>query len=102
MYAVIATGGTQFKVQEKDVVAIEKLAGDIGSKVTFTEVLAMGEGADIKVGTPTIEGAKVEAEIIDQFRGPKLIAFKMKRRKGYRKRKGHRQDLTKVRILSIA
>ena len=102
MYAVIATGGKQFKVQEKDVVAIEKLAGDIGSKVTFTEVLAMGEGADIKVGTPTIEGAKVEAEIIDQFRGPKLIAFKMKRRKGYRKRKGPRQDLTKVRILSIA
>lgn len=102
MYAVIATGGKQFKVQEKDVVAIEKLAGDIGNKVTFTEVLAMGEGADIKVGTPTIEGAKVEAEIIDQFRGPKLIAFKMKRRKGYRKRKGHRQDLTKVRILSIA
>lgn len=102
MYAVIATGGKQFKVQEKDVVAIEKLAGDIGSKVTFTEVLAMGEGADIKVGTPTIEGAKVEAEIIDQFRGPKLIAFKMKRRKGYRKRKGHRQELTKVRILSIA
>lgn len=102
MYAVIATGGKQFKVQEKDVVAIEKLAGEIGSKVTFTEVLAMGEGADVKVGTPLIEGAKVEAEIIDQFRGPKLIAFKMKRRKGYRKRKGHRQALTKVRILSIA
>lgn len=102
MYAVIATGGKQFKVQEKDVVAMEKLAGDIGSKVTFTEVLAMGEGADVKVGTPLIEGAKVEAEIIDQFRGPKLIAFKMKRRKGYRKRKGHRQALTKVRILSIA
>ncbi len=102
MYAVIATGGKQFKVQEKDVVAVEKLAGEIGSKVTFTEVLAMGEGADVKVGTPMIEGAKVEAEIIDQFRGPKLIAFKMKRRKGYRKRKGHRQSLTKVRILSIA
>lgn len=102
MYAVIATGGKQFKVQEKDVVAIEKLNGEVGSKVTFTEVLAMGEGADLKVGAPTIEGAKVEAEIIDQFRGPKLIAFKMKRRKGYRKRKGHRQDLTKVRILSIA
>ncbi len=102
MYAVIATGGKQFKVQEKDVVAVEKLAGEIGTKVTFTEVLAMGEGADVKVGTPMIEGAKVEAEIIDQFRGPKLIAFKMKRRKGYRKRKGHRQSLTKVRILSIA
>ncbi len=102
MYAVIATGGKQFKVQEKDVIAVEKLAGEIGTKVAFTEVFAMGEGADLKVGTPMIEGAKVEAEIIDQFRGPKLIAFKMKRRKGYRKRKGHRQSLTKVRILSIA
>ena len=102
MYAVIATGGKQFKVQEKDVVAVERLAGEIGTKVTFSQVLAMGEGAEIKVGTPVIEGAKVEAEIIDQFRGPKLIAFKMKRRKGYRKRKGHRPDLTKVRILSIA
>ena len=101
MYAVIATGGKQFKVQEKDVVAVERLAGEIGTKVTFSQVLAMGEGAEIKVGTPVIEGAKVEAEIIDQFRGPKLIAFKMKRRKGYRKRKGHRQELTKVRILSI-
>ncbi|MBR3709192.1 MAG: 50S ribosomal protein L21, partial [Lentisphaeria bacterium] len=99
MYAVIATGGKQFKVQEKDVVAVERLAGEIGTKVTFSQVLAMGEGAEIKVGTPVIEGAKVEAEIIDQFRGPKLIAFKMKRRKGYRKRKGHRQELTKVRIL---
>ena len=102
VYAVIATGGKQFKVQEKDVVAVERLAGEIGTKVTFSQVLAMGEGAEIKVGTPVIEGAKVEAEIIDQFRGPKLIAFKMKRRKGYRKRKGHRQELTKVRILSIA
>ena len=102
MYAVIATGGKQFKVQEKDVVAVERLAGEIGTKVTFSQVLAMGEGAEIKVGTPVIEGAKVEAEIIDQFRGPKLIAFKMKRLKGYRKRKGHRQELTKVRILSIA
>ncbi|MBO5681947.1 MAG: 50S ribosomal protein L21 [Lentisphaeria bacterium] len=102
MYAVIATGGKQFKVQERDVVAVERLAGEIGTKVTFSQVLAMGEGAEIKVGTPVIEGAKVEAEIIDQFRGPKLIAFKMKRRKGYRKRKGHRQELTKVRILSIA
>ena len=102
MYAVIATGGKQFKVQDKDVVAVERLAGEIGTKVTFSQVLAMGEGAEIKVGTPVIEGAKVEAEIIDQFRGPKLIAFKMKRRKGYRKRKGHRQELTKVRILSIA
>lgn len=102
MYAVIATGGKQFKVQEKEVVAMERLIGEVGSKVSFAEVLALGEGTDLKLGSPFVEGAKVEAEIIEHFRGPKLIAFKMKRRKGYRKRKGHRQELTKVRILSIA
>jgi large subunit ribosomal protein L21 len=102
MYAVITTGGKQFKVQEKDIFAVEYLEGEAGTKVVFDKVLAVGEGADIKVGAPFVEGAKVEAEIVEQFRGPKLIAFKMKRRKGYRKRKGHRQELTKVRILSIA
>lgn len=102
MYAVIATGGKQFKVQEKDIVAIERVQGDKGAKVSFTEVLAIGDGADLKLGAPLVEGAKVEAEILEHFRGPKLIAFKMKRRKGFRKRKGHRQELTKVRILSIA
>ena len=65
-------------------------------------VLALGEGAEIKFGAPLVEGAKVEGEIVEHFRGPKLIAFKMKRRKGYRKRKGHRQELTKVKITSIA
>ena len=102
MYAVITTGGKQFKVQEQDIFAVEYLAGEVGTKVVFDKVLAVGEGADIKVGAPFVESARVEAEIIEQFRGPKLIAFKMKRRKGYRKRKGHRQELTKVRILSIA
>lgn len=102
MYAVIAAGGRQFKVQEKEVVAMERLTREAGAKVSFTEVLAVGEGAELKLGTPFVEGAKVEAEILEHFRGPKLIAFKMKRRKGCRKRKGHRQELTKVRILSIA
>lgn len=102
MYAVIATGGKQLKVQEKEVVAIERLEGQAGDKVSFTEVLALGEGTDLKVGSPLVAGAKVEAEIVEHLRGPKLIAFKMKRRKGYRKRKGHRQELTKVRILSIS
>lgn len=102
MYAVIATGGKQLKVQEKEVVAIERLEGQTGDKVSFTEVLALGEGTDLKVGSPLVAGAKVEAEIVEHVRGPKLIAFKMKRRKGYRKRKGHRQELTKVRILSIS
>ena len=102
MYAVIATGGKQFKVQEQDIVTMERIEGEAGAKVTFGEVLAVGEGADLKVGTPFVADAKVEGEIVEQLRGPKLIAFKMKRRKGYRKRKGHRQELTKVRILSIA
>lgn len=102
MYAIIATGGKQIKVREQDVVAVEHIAGEAGAKVCFTEILAKGEGADLQVGSPVVEGAKVEAEIVEQFRGPKLIAFKMKRRKGCRKRKGHRQELTKVRILSIA
>ena len=102
MYAVIATGGKQYKVQANDILAIEQIPGNGGDKIEFKEVLAIGEGSDLKVGNPSVEGAKVEAEIVEQFRGPKLIAFKMKRRKGNRKRKGHRQELTKVRILSIA
>lgn len=102
MYAVIATGGKQLKVREQDVVAIERLEGETGAKIVFSEVLALGEGDSVTFGAPVVEGAKVEAEIIEQFRGPKLIAFKMKRRKGNRKKKGHRQELTKVRILSIA
>jgi large subunit ribosomal protein L21 len=102
MYAVIATGGKQFKVQEQDIVTMERIEGEAGAKVTFGEVLAVGEGADLKVGTPFVADAKVEGEIVEQLRGPKLIAFKMKRRKGYRKRKGHRQELTKVKITAIA
>lgn len=102
MYAVIAAGGKQYKVQEQEIIAVERIEGESGAKVPFTQVLACGEGADITVGAPFIEGAKVEAEIVEQFRGPKLIAFKMKRRKGYRLRKGHRQELTKVKILSIS
>ncbi len=102
MYAVIASGGKQLKVQEQDIVTVERLEGEAGAKVAFSEVLAIGEGADLKVGTPTVAGAKVEAEIVEQLRGPKLITFKIKRRKGERKRKGHRQELTKVKITSIA
>jgi len=102
MYAVIATGGKQLKVEEKDLVTIERLNGNVGEKVSFTEVLAIGEGAGLTLGAPTVAAAKVEAEIVSHIRGPKLVAFKMKRRKGYRKKKGHRQELTTVRILAIS
>ena len=100
MYAIISTGGKQLTVRSEEIVAVERLAGEVGSKVTFDKVLAIGEGAGLKVGAEAA-GAKVEAEIVEHFRGPKLIAFKMKRRKGYRRRKGHRQELTRVKILSV-
>ena len=101
MYAVIATGGKQMKVQEQEILEIERLSGNVGDKVSFTEVLAVGEGASLTLGQPSVPAAKVEAEIIEHLRGPKLVAFKMKRRKGYRRKKGHRQELTKVKVLAI-
>ena len=102
MRAVIATGGKQYIVQEKDVIEVEKLSGNPGDKVTLDEVLLVGEGAKVECGTPTVPNAKVEAKIVDQFRGEKLIAFKMKRRKSYRRKKGHRQELTKIEITKIS
>jgi len=101
MYAVIKTGGKQYRVAANDVLEIERLSGDAGSKVEFTEVLMVGEGESVKVGKPLIAGAKVMAELVEQTRGPKLIAFKKRRRKNSRRKKGHRQDLTKVRITEI-
>ena len=101
MYAVIKTGGKQYRVAPDDVITIERLDGDNGSTVEFTEVLLIGGNGTPTVGTPTISGAKVTAELVEQTRGPKLIAFKKRRRKNSRRKKGHRQDLTKVRITNI-
>jgi len=101
MYAVIKTGGKQYRVAENDVLEVEKLAGDAGGTVEFTEVLMVGEGESVTIGKPLIAGAKVTAELVEQTRGPKLIAFKKRRRKNSRRKKGHRQDLTKVRITGI-
>jgi large subunit ribosomal protein L21 len=102
MYAVIKTGGKQYRVAKDDVLEIERLAGEAGSKIEFTEVLMVGEGASVKVGKPTVAGAKVTAELVEQSRGPKLIAFKKRRRKNSRRKRGHRQDLSTVRITSIS
>lgn len=102
MYAIIATGGKQYKVQENDVVAIERLTDEVGQTVKFDSVLAVGEGAELKVGAPYVENASVEAEVVDHYRGEKVVAFKMKRRKGYRRKRGHRQELTKVKIGAIS
>ena len=101
MYAVIKTGGKQYRVAANDTLAIEKIAGDAGATVEFTEVLMVaGEGA-AKIGTPMIAGAKVTAEVVEQGRGDKVIAFKKRRRKNSRRKRGHRQELTTVKIRDI-
>jgi large subunit ribosomal protein L21 len=101
MYAVIKTGGKQYRVAKDDVVTIERIAGEAGAKVEFLEVLMVGSGESVKVGTPTVAGAKVTAELVEQGRGDKVIAFKKRRRKNSRRKKGHRQDLSTVRITTI-
>ncbi len=101
MYAVIKTGGKQYRVSKDDVLQIERLEGDAGAKIEFTDVLMVGDGSSVKVGAPIVSGAKVTAELVEQTRGPKLIAFKKRRRKNSRRKTGHRQDLSKVRITGI-
>ena len=97
MYAVIKTGGKQYRVAADEVVTIEKVAGDAGASIEFTEVLMVGT----KIGAPIVSGAKVVAEVVEQGRGPKVIAFKKRRRKNSRRKRGHRQELTTVRIKEI-
>jgi large subunit ribosomal protein L21 len=101
MFAVIRTGGKQYKVAKDDVIAVEKLAGEPGGTIALGEVLMVGEGAAIAAGTPLVAGASVSATIIDQRRGDKIIVFKKKRRKNYRRKKGHRQHETVLRITGI-
>lgn len=100
MHAVIKTGGKQYRVAEGDVLKVETLQAEPGATVAF-DVLAVGDGADLKVGTPMVEGAKVEAEVVDQIRGDKVIVFKKKRRQNYRRTRGHRQNLTVVKVTGI-
>lgn len=102
MHAVIKTGGKQYRVQAGDVIKVEKLAGvEAGDSYTFEQVLAAGAGKDLKIGAPLLEGAKVTASVIEQARSRKVIVFKKKRRQGYKKRNGHRQHFTRVKIESI-
>ena len=97
MYAVIKTGGKQYKVTSNDVIKIEKIAGDAGSEVVFNEVLAMGEN----VGTPLVTGASVKGKIVKQAKDAKIIVFKKKRRQNYRRKNGHRQNITIVKIIDL-
>ena len=101
MFAVIRTGGKQYKVARDDVIVVEKLTGDEGSPLELTDVLAIGAGKDTTFGTPLLEGASVTATVLEQTRGDKIIVFKKKRRHNYRRKKGHRQALTVLRITGI-
>jgi large subunit ribosomal protein L21 len=101
MYAVLKTGGKQYKVAENDVIIVEKLVAEAGSNIDLDEVLMIGDGEASTVGTPTIVGAKVTAEVLEQKRGKKVIVFKKKRRQNYRRTRGHRQELTVLRITDI-
>ncbi|MCK5307521.1 MAG: 50S ribosomal protein L21 [Zetaproteobacteria bacterium] len=101
MYAVIKTGGKQYRVQQGDVLRIEKLDAEVGKKVTFDNVLLLGEGADIKVGAGVAKAA-VSAVVTDAGRDKKIVVFKKQRRKNYRLTQGHRQDYTQVRITDVA
>ena len=100
MYAIIATGGKQYKVAEGDIITIEKLGVEAGEKVTFDQVLVVG-GDDLKVGDPTVNGASVEASVVKEGRGKKVIVYKYKRKTGYHKKNGHRQAFTQVKIEKI-
>ena len=101
MYAVIRTGGKQYRVAENDVISVEKLPGTAGETVELGDVLMLGNGAETEIGAPLVAGARVVATILEQTRGPKIIVFKKKRRKNYRLKKGHRQDVTVLRITGI-
>jgi large subunit ribosomal protein L21 len=102
MYAVIRTGGKQYKVSPQDVLQIEKIEGAAGDAVNFSDVLMVAGEGEPQLGSPLISGAVVSAEVVEQGRGPKIIIFKKKRRQNYRRKNGHRQALTTVRILDIS
>ncbi|MBB4065451.1 50S ribosomal protein L21 [Gellertiella hungarica] len=101
MFAVIKTGGKQYRVAANDVLTIEKLEADAGASVEFNEVLVVGEGADAAIGAPFVAGAKVVAEVVEHNRGKKVIAFKKRRRQNSKRSRGHRQHHTVVRITDI-
>ncbi len=100
MFAVIRTGGKQYRVAAEDVIKVEKVSGDPGEIVQFGEVLVVG-GDNVTLGAPTVSGASVAAEVLEQGRGPKVIAFKKRRRKNSRRKRGHRQEFTLVRVTEI-
>ncbi len=100
-YAVVETGGKQYRVSEDSRLDVELLEGEVGDRITLDRVLAVSDGGALKVGAPMVEGSSVEAEILDRMRGDKVVAFKKKRRKGYKRKVGHRQNLVRLKITGI-
>jgi large subunit ribosomal protein L21 len=101
MYAVIAAGGKQYRVETGAILRVEKLEGDVGAEVAFGEVLMLSDGEDVRIGRPVVEGASVKGHIVEQGKHKKILVFKYKRRKRYRRKQGHRQPFTAVRIDTI-
>lgn len=101
MYAIVETGGKQQRISVGDVISVEKIPGEPGAAIELDKVLALGDGSDIVVGRPYLENARVIASIVSQERGKKVIIFKKKRRKNYRRSKGHRQYLTRLKIVEV-
>ncbi|MGQ9510214.1 MAG: 50S ribosomal protein L21 [Thermodesulfobacteriota bacterium] len=101
MFAVLRTGGKEYRVSEGDIIRIEKVEGKIGDIVTLKEILMVGQGDQIQIGNPTVSQAQVTGEIVQQVKGKKVLTYKMKRRKNYRRMKGHRQHYTYLKINEI-
>ena len=101
MYAVVKTGGKQYRVTKDDTILVEKLDADEGQTVTLSDVMLLGDGDKVTVGTPVVPDASVEAQVVSQTRGPKIIIFRRKRRKNHRRTQGHRQDLTLLKVTDI-
>lgn len=102
MYAIFKTGGKQYRAAQDDVIEIEKIKDKaVDDEIVFDEILAVGEGADLKIGTPTVEGASVKAQVVEAGKSPKVIVYKYKAKKDYRRKQGHRQPFMKVKITEI-
>ena len=100
-YAVIQTGGKQYLVHHNEVISVEKLEGETGATVTFDQVLALSDGSTLDLGTPVLDGTTVTAVAMEHYRGPKVVSYKYKKRKGYERKQGHRQEQTRVKIQSV-
>ena len=102
MYALVKTGGKQYRVEKDDTILVERIAAEEGAEVILNDIVMLGDGDTVTIGTPTVDGAAVSATVVSQTRGPKIIIFRRKRRKNHRRTQGHRQDLTLLKINNIA